>query len=246
MHKKIGIVIQARVGSTRLPAKVLMPIEGRPMLAWLLARLKMASNNYTLICAIPDDAENNVLEALCKKQNVHVVRGPEQDVLARYVMAADRFNLSDVIRITGDCPLMDFRLIDSFREIHCNGNWDFTANSVGTDTAFPRGMDVEIIKASALRLIGDVAHKKKFREHVTLYVYENPTNLKVNLIAPQGRQCRPELRLCVDEPADLNVVRKIYRHFLASIDFSLDDIIAFLDQNPAITKINADVRQKAY
>jgi spore coat polysaccharide biosynthesis protein SpsF len=223
-----------------------MQIEGKPMLDRLIARLRMASNIDTLICAIPDDAENDVLEALCKKQNVHVVRGPEQDVLARYIMAADHFNLSDLIRITGDCPLMDFRLIDFIRKIHFNGDWDFTANRVGTDKSFPRGMDVEIIKASALRHIAAVAHDKRFREHVTLYVYENQANFRVNLIAPQNRQTRPALRLCVDEPADLGLVRKIYKHFLPAIDFSLDDIIVFLDQNPAIAKLNADVEQKTY
>jgi spore coat polysaccharide biosynthesis protein SpsF len=246
MHKKVGIVVQARVGSTRLPSKVLKPIEGKPMLDRLIARLKMASNNYTLICAIPDNAENDILEALCKKQDVHVVRGPEQDVLARYIMAADHFNLSDLIRITGDCPLIDYRLIDSFSEIHCKGNWDFTANLIGNDKAFPRGMDVEIIRTSTLRHIGAVAHQKKFREHVTLYVYENPASFRVNIVTPQSRQTCPGLRLCVDESADLDLVRRIYQHFLPATDFSLDDIVVFLEQNPAIAKVNADVRQKVY
>ena len=216
------------------------------MLERLIERLKMASKDYAHICAIPDDRENDVLESLCKKLDVHVVRGPEEDVLARYLMVAEKFNLSDIIRITGDCPLMDFRLIDFIRKIHFIGDWDFTANLVGTDKAFPRGMDVEIIKASTLRHIAAFTHEKRFREHVTLYVYEKQANFRVNLIAPQDRQTRPDIRLCVDEPADLDLVRKIYKHFLPAIDFSLDDIIIFLDQNPAIAKLNADVEQKTY
>jgi spore coat polysaccharide biosynthesis protein SpsF len=242
--KNVGIVVQARVGSQRLPSKVLMQIEGKPLLGRVVERLKRVSDEHILICAIPDNDENAVLEVLCKKLGIHVVRGPEEDVLARYITAAEQFNLSDVIRITADCPLIDFRIIDAIREIHFKGGWDFTANLVGTVKAFPRGMDVEIVKTSALRSIAGLAHEQKFREHVTLYAYENPANFRMNIIAPSTRQARPDLRLCVDEPADLELVRKIYRHFLPETDFSLDDIITFLDVNPEVANLNKDVKQK--
>jgi spore coat polysaccharide biosynthesis protein SpsF len=206
----------------------------------------MASRDNILICAIPDSNENNVLESICNKLGVYVIRGPEEDVLSRYMMAADQFDLSDVIRITADCPLIDFRIINAISKIHFEGDWDFTANLVGIDKSFPRGMDVEIIKTSALYYIARIAHEQKYREHVTLYVYENPTNLRTKIVVPSAKQSRSDLRMCVDEPADLRVVKKIYKHFLPKTDFSLNDIIAFLDENQGIAELNKDVEQKAY
>ena len=245
-HRRVGIVVQARVGSKRLPSKVMMKIEDTPMIGWVLRRLEMVADDHILICAIPDNNENNVLETFCENLGVHVIRGPEEDVLARYMMAVDKFDLSDIVRITADCPLIDFRIIAAVREIHFKGDWDLSANLVGTAKSFPRGMDVEIVKASALYSISKIAQAEKFREHVTLYFYENPADFRVKLIAPPVRQARPDLRLCVDEPADLKQVRKIYNHFLPKTDFSLDDIIAFLELNPEIAILNKDVEQKLY
>ena len=242
--RRVGIVVQARIGSTRLPGKVLKEVEGRPLITRVFERLKWVRQASLIVCAIPETPENIPLRELCMKFEIEVLAGPEEDVLKRYVMAADRLGLTDVVRITADCPLIDPCLVDEFVEKHLSGKWDLTANLTGVGGAFPRGMDVEVVTASTLRRINSGSLARRFREHVTLHIYENPSEFKIHIIPPLREQARPDLRLCVDEVPDLEVVRAVYRNFLPRTQFGLDDIIGFLDNHPEIATLNRHVRAK--
>jgi spore coat polysaccharide biosynthesis protein SpsF len=246
MTRKVGIVIQARVGSSRLPGKILKKVKGRPLLTLLFDRLQGLADHPQLICAIPDSAENEPLRELCGQSGVSVFAGPEQDVLKRYVLAARDFDLTDVVRITSDCPLLDPRIVEKVIDRHLSGEWDLTLNESGVEGAFPRGMDVEVVKASTLDRIDQAARESFYREHVTLYLYKNPEKFAVQILSPQPHQARPDLRLCIDEPADLAVVRCVFQAFWPRLDFSLQEIIAYLDKNPAIRELNRNVQQKIF
>jgi len=245
MKRKAGVVIQARMGSRRLPGKVLKEIEGQSLIGRLIQRLKTRCRAYPIVCAIPDTPENIHLKNVCKGKGVDVVMGPEEDVLKRYVMAADQFELTDVVRITADCPLLDPRLVNHLIQRHVEGSWDLTANLTGVAGGFPRGMDVEVLRASTLHSLDGVATEFRFREHVTLYLYERPDQFKINIISASPEQARPDLRLCVDEIYDLEVVRAVYRNFIPRADFTLSEIIAFLDDHPEIKKLNQGVKQES-
>jgi spore coat polysaccharide biosynthesis protein SpsF len=182
---------------------------------------------------------------LCKESGVEVVTGPEEDVLNRYAIAVRHFGLTDVVRITGDCPLIDPQIVDRHIESHLSGPWDLTANLTGVDGGFPRGMDVEVVTSPVLHRLNDEIQDPRFREHVTLYLYENSSDFKVNIIHPLPKQARPDLRMCVDERSDVGLVEGVYEHFGSRTDFGLDDIITFLDEHSQIASLNQHVRQKS-
>lgn len=238
MSRRTGIVIQARVGSSRLPSKVLYDVEGLSVIGWVIARTQRVSRKDALVCAIPDTSANDALAVACEGFGVPVVRGPEHDVLARYRMCCDQYHLTDVVRITSDCPLIDPAIVDRAIHAHESGNYDLSANRVEEAGAFPRGMDVEVVRVSALRAIDALQLEPRYREHVTNYFYEHPDKFPLHYIDPEPFEARPSVRLCIDHREDLEVVRQVVRHFANRRDFSLAEIIRFLDAHPTIAALN--------
>ncbi len=236
--RRVAIVIQARMGSQRLPGKVLRPLGGRPLIAWCIARATRARLASEVVCALPDTRADDELAEACAFAGASVVRGSELDVLARYVNACDQARATDVVRITGDCPLIDPRVIDRHIERHIELDSDLTYNVVDEPAAFPRGMDVEVVKAAALRIAAASAVAQPHREHVTPYVYENPARFALARVDPLPGEARGDLRLCVDREADLMLVREVVAGFPDRDDFTLSEIIAFLDRHPEIVQWN--------
>jgi spore coat polysaccharide biosynthesis protein SpsF len=230
--------VQARVGSERLPAKVMRPLEGKPLIGWVVERAKQAALASRVICALPETASNDGLARFCASLGAAVHRGPEHDVLARYLDCCERFALTDVVRITGDCPLIDPAVIDRLIRAHTGGDWDLTWNPVEEPGAFPRGMDVEVVRAGALRAAAIGAATAAHREHVTLYCYDHPAEFRIQQVLPRPGEARPELRLCVDHEDDARVVQSVIRQFRGRNDFTLAQIVAFLDARPEIAHAN--------
>jgi len=241
--RNLAIVVQARMGSQRLPAKVLRIIEGKPLIGWVIERALQAAFASRVICALPETSPNDVLARVCGSLGVAIHRGPEHDVLTRYLDCCERFALTDVVRITGDCPLIDPAVIDRLIQAHVGGDWDLTWNPVEEPGAFPRGMDVEVVRVSALRAASERAVQNAHREHVTLYCYDHPTEFRIQAVMPRPGESRPELRLCVDHEDDAELVGAVIRHFGRRNTFTFAQLVAFLDEHPEVARIN-DRRKK--
>lgn len=230
--------------SERLPGKVLADICGKPMLLRVIERLALVSGVEKLVVAIPNTKENDVLEKILLKNNIEYSRGDEKDVLSRYYDAAKKNHLEHVIRITSDCPLIDYELVNSVIQNYVNSGADYTSNSLSR--TFPRGTDVEIFTFKTLERAHREAVKDYQREHVTPYIYEHPETFKLQNVEAEGKLRRQEIRLTVDTKDDLTLIRKIYENFkLNKRIFLTKDIIDFLDSNLDLLKINAHISQKS-
>jgi len=241
--RKIAAIIQARITSTRLPGKVLMDIEGKPMLWHVINRLKLSKKINEIILAIPNTKENDILEKFAKDNKVKYFKGSEEDVLSRYYEAAKEFKSDIVVRITSDCPLIDPQVVDLVIEKHLNSGADYTSNVL--QRTFPRGLDIEVFNFKVLEKTQKEARKNYQREHVTPYICENPKIFKLQNIKAKGKLRRPELRLTVDTKEDLKLIREIYRHLykLRKI-FYTEEIIDLFNNHQELIKINEKVRQK--
>ena len=241
--KKISAIIQARVTSTRLPGKVLMNIEGKPMLWHVINRLKFSKELDDIILAIPDTKENDILEKFAKDNKVKYFRGSEEDVLSRYYKTAKEFKCDVMVRITSDCPLIDPEIIDLVIEEHLNFKADYSSNTL--KRTFPRGLDTEVFNFDILEKSYKKAKENYQREHVTPYIYEHPEIFKLQNIEAEKELYRPELRWTVDTKEDLELVREVYRHlYKPQKIFYTKDIIDLSDKYSELMKINIHIKQK--
>lgn len=242
---KTSVIIQARMGSTRLPGKVLMKIKGITILEHLIKRLKLSKKIDDIIIATTINKEDEQIIEVAEKNNVNYFAGSEKDVLERYYLAANKFKSDIIIRITSDCPLMDYEILDKmltlfkekFNEIDYLSNTDVVKNT------FPRGFDIEIFKYELLEKIFNIATKEYEREHVTPYVYEHPSEFK--LCGFKNEIDYSNYRLTVDTSEDFNVIKLIFdKCYKENGYFNLNDVINVLRTNPEIIEINKEIHQK--
>ncbi len=243
MNDQIFVIVQARIGSTRLPGKIFKDIAGKPMLWHVISRLKCSQRINDIIIAIPDSAPNDEIEDFVKGLGIKCFRGNEEDVLSRYYGAAAEYKGKIIVRVTSDCPLIDPRIMDSVIEIQIRDQMDYT--SKGPNGSFSRGLDSEVFNFEVLERAYKEANQAYEREHVTPYIYQHPELFKVNIIQAVGRLRRPDLRLTVDTDEDLTLVREIYRRLYRNGHiFYIEDIIDLMDKYPELKSINAGIRQK--
>lgn len=243
--KNVGVIVQARMTSQRLPGKVMIRICGKPIIEHIYERLQRCRNISDIILAIPDAKESDPLEEQAKSMNCHFYRGDEHDVLSRYYHAAKAFGVDTIIRITGDCPLVDPTVIDRLVEDFLGkGTYDYMA--VGSEGNFPRGLDSEIFGYETLEKVHREARLEYEREHVTPYIYQHPDLFRVLFIEAQGKLRRPELRLTVDTEEDLLLIREIFSALQNNYGnhFSIEDVLTLLDVNPYLQSINKHIVQK--
>lgn len=234
-------IVQARTGSSRLPNKVLMDIEGKPMLWHVVSRLKYSKLIDRIVIATTADRRDDCIEKFCKENKVDFFRGDENDVLDRYYQAAKIYKADPVIRITSDCPVIDPRVIDKAISIYLENrdSLDYVRNSL-----YPRGLDTEVFSFCALERTWKEAQKDYQREHVTIYMYENAGTFKVHIM--KNEKDLSHLRWTVDEDKDLKLVREIYKRLCGEGEmFLMEDILKLLEKEPQLTEINKMVRQKA-
>lgn len=244
---KVVAIVQARMGSTRLPGKVLMEIRDKPMLEHVIDRLRETKMLDEIVVATTTKEQDKVIIQLAKKLGVSYFAGSENDVLGRYLGAAEEAKADIIVRITADCPLIDPRIIDDIVKHHLRTNANFTYNLIdeNNEKSFPRGSDVEVFSNAVLKRIGELAKEPRYREHVTSYVYEHPEPFKIEVIEAEGIFQRPHLRLCVDEEDDLRFISEIYaRLFRLGKLIRLDEVIKLLEACPELQQINVAVKQK--
>lgn len=229
-------VIQARIGSTRLPGKILKPVLGEPMLARMIERVKCAKSIDAIIVATTDTPEDDATAELAKKCGVAIFRGSEKDVLNRFYRAAKEARADIVLRLTGDCPLMDPGVIDlvvnHFKEAH--GAIDYC----GTPRNYPEGLDTEIFTFAALE---EAAHEAKLpseREHVTPYIKNHPERFTYDSWR-EGEGDNSSMHWSVDTQADFDFVTNIFEQlYPKNPSFNKDDVLSLLREHPELLDIN--------
>lgn len=239
--KRVAI-LQARMGSTRLPGKILKPILGKPMLAYQLERLGRCRQLDQFIVATTTNPADDTLAAFCETVSIPVYRGSEQDVLRRYYEAAVNTQADCVVRLTGDCPLIDPSVVDSVILAFQSAEpaVDYASNTL--ERTFPRGLDVEVFSVEALAKAHRTATESYEREHVTPYIYRHPETFKLL----QHRQIKDysHLRWTVDTPEDFALIEKILTAFYPQNPlFSHTDVLDLLAKHPEWNQINAHVEQ---
>ncbi len=238
---KALIIVQARMTSTRLPGKVLLPLAGEPMLARLIERLRRVRRANGIVVATTTNATDDPIAALCAQLGVPCHRGSEQDVLSRYADAARLYGADVVVRITADCPLIDPALIDQLIETYEEGDSDYVSNML--PPTWPYGMAVEVFSAAALAQAHAEATQAAEREHVTPFLYWHPERYRLRNVASPVDLSRH--RWTVDTPEDYELVRRLFDHLMPTQpQFTQADVLALLDQHPDWIAINQHVRQK--
>ncbi len=230
---KIVAIIQARMGSTRFPNKVIQPICGRPMIGLLIERLRKSRYIGEIILATSEDPRNDTLQSYVESLGIKVFRGDENDVLSRYYFAAKAAGANLVIRITGDCPIIDSQVVDSVIEDVLDKKADYGSNV--SPPTFPDGLDVEAFSFKALEAAYWEAHSPREREHVTPYVRENPQFRRTAILHNPNYSNE---RWTVDEHEDYEVVRGIFEYFHPRIDFSWQEVVALRKLKPEIFEPN--------
>jgi spore coat polysaccharide biosynthesis protein SpsF (cytidylyltransferase family) len=234
-------VIQARMGSTRLPGKVLADIGGRTMLGRVVARARRASTLDEVVVATSTLPEDEAVAREGARLGTSVFRGSEQDVLDRYHGAAREFRADVVVRITSDCPLIEPEVIDRVGTEFARAAVDYASNV--TPQTYPRGLDVEVMTADALSRAWREAREPHQRVHVTPYIYQHPELFRLlPLVAERDYSGH---RWTVDTPEDLAFVRAVYERLGDSDLVSWRDVLALLEREPELAGLNRHVRQKA-
>ncbi|MBI4590567.1 MAG: glycosyltransferase family protein [Candidatus Rokubacteria bacterium] len=243
-HGRIVAIVQARTGSSRLPRKVLRPLQGRPMLGHIIERIGRAKRVDVIAIATTDLPEDQEILELARRHGVEGFAGPAADVLARYHLAAREHAANVIVRVGGDEPLLDPATVDLMVSRHLESGADYTDNCRMV-RSFPGGLVVEVISRLTLDRIARVAQEPHQREHVTPYLYEHPEEFKITLVEAEGDLRRPELRLTVDTPEDFRLVEAIYQALWASGEIiDVRRAIRFLDGRPDLVRLNAHVRQR--
>lgn len=229
-------IVQARMGSTRLPGKIMMNILDKPILWHVINRTKKSKFIENIIVATTQNPEDDVICEFCRESGINYFRGSETDVLDRYYRCAKEFNGDIIVRLTSDDPLNDSSVIDRMIESFLDSFPDI--DYVGNDLKFsyPVGVNAQIFSRSALEKVWKEANDSEDREHVMLYLLNSPEKFKIKGI--ENEFDYSHYRWTLDFTEDFEFIKKIYMHF-GDLYFTMNDIIDYLDKNPQIVKINS-------
>lgn len=241
---KIVAIVQARVGSSRLPGKVLAEIAGVPMLEHVLKRAARIGGVNEVALATTDRADDDPLVELCRELGFGAYRGHATDVLDRYYHAARSMNADVIVRITGDCPLLDPRVSDETLEAFVSAAppLDFAANRLPDHRTYPIGLDTEVCSIGALEIAWREAGEPHQREHVMPFLYENPDRFRTRVVDAPGEW--GDLRWTVDTQEDLEFVRAVFRAFAPRTSFNWREVLALLERRPELAEINRGVQHR--
>ncbi|MFK2823627.1 cytidylyltransferase domain-containing protein [Arcobacter sp. YIC-80] len=238
----VYIVIQARTTSTRLPKKILLPLGDKTVLEVMLERL--SSFKDKIIIATTNDGTQNEIVDICKKHKIRYYEGDTNNVLSRYYEACLKYDLKDediVIRCTSDCPFIDSLLIKKAIALYKTSNANYV--SLGVHSGFPRGLDTEIFSFKLLKEAFNNATTDYEKEHVTPYIHTTIKD-KIKIEYLKSLENNSNFRITLDETDDYKAIKQLFSKLNNSEDFTYDELILALKQNPSIVKINSHVEQK--
>jgi spore coat polysaccharide biosynthesis protein SpsF len=232
------------MGSSRLPGKVMKQVMGKPLLGYLIDRVKLVGSIDEIVVATPVGVDNDVIERYCIEEDIVCYRGSEHDVLDRTLQALKSVDATVGVEVYGDCPLIDYRIIENVIAVFLsNPQYDFVSNDL--KTTYPPGMEVEVFNFNALNDSSNrLSDDHPDREHGTLYIRQNPTRYKIKNITASVEHFRPDLELEVDAAEDLDLISMIIEHFCGDPKLSLSEIITYIDTVPDLASINKNVHRR--
>jgi spore coat polysaccharide biosynthesis protein SpsF len=244
MIMKIAAIIQARIGSTRLPRKAMLKIKGKPLLFYMIQQVKKSDKLNDIIVITSKKKENNIIRNFCIKNNINCFSGDEKNLVKRYFQAAKKYNVDIIVRLTSDCPLIDPRVIDKCINKFLSLKYDFVGNtSPPFNLTYPDGMDVEIFSKETLKYVFDNCKNTSDLEHVTPFIWRKKKFFK--LCKLDSKKNLSKFRLTVDYKEDFILVKKIIEYFLANeIKINLKNIIFFLNNNSKVYSLNKMYNKK--
>lgn len=240
---KVGAIIQARMGSTRLPGKVMKNLSGKTVLSHVIERVKQSKEIDEIVIATSMSEQDEIISKEAKECNVKLFRGSEYNVLSRYYYAAKENNVDIIVRITSDCPLIDPIIIDNAINLYKENDHDIVTNAGSdlTKRTFPRGLDTEVFSFRILEEAFSNVEKDYQREHVTPYIYENSNKIYYY----KNEVDYSNYRWTLDTKEDWKLISKVYDHlYNGEHDFYLNDIINLMKKYPELNEINKDIEQK--
>jgi len=237
---KVIAIIQARMGSMRLPGKVLMSINGKPVLEYVIQFLKFSKLLDQIIVATTNLPQDNEIEKLCKKLNIECYRGSVDNVLERYYECARLYHGDLIVRITADDPLIDATIVDQVIQICKDTKCDFASTAI--TPKFPFGYFIESLTFSTLKKLYLTQNDPLSKEHVTYFIKQNIQLFNVKEISPSEKLARPQYRLTIDYKEDFHLMSKIFKKLYTPNSFiQYKDVIELLDKNPELAKINKNI-----
>ncbi|MDE6297839.1 MAG: aminotransferase [Muribaculaceae bacterium] len=239
---KDGIVIQARSGSTRMPSKILLPFDGeKRIIDIIIEKIKRDCPDKRIVLATTDNPADNVLEEIAKEHGIDCFRGSEEDVLKRFIGAADKFGIKRIIRVCSDNPFLDTSSFQAMFDRQSESGADYVC------FAFPDGrptikshlgLFAELATTEALRRAAALTDEKLYREHVTIFLYTHPDIFTIDRIPlPDFLADRTDLRLTLDTPSDFELLNELFSRFSKETSGSLSELIALVDENPKYGEI---------
>jgi len=235
------IVVQARMSSSRLPGKVLLPILGKSLLYRMIERLQMIAHKAQVVIATSEESADDIIAQEADTINVPCYRGSLNNLLDRHYQAAKKYNAAIVLKIPSDCPLIDPRIIDQVLDFYFAhpGDYDYVSNL--HPATFPDGNDVEIMTMACIEKAWTEAKRPLELEHTTPYIWENQENFRIgNVIWEAGKDYSMSHRFTIDYEADYLFIKRVFEElYPGKPDFACEDIINLLEQQPEIYNINA-------
>ena len=240
---KVNAIIQARCGSTRLPGKIFMEINGKPLLWHVVNRLKYTELIDDIIVATTTDSKDDATEEWCNKNEIKCYRGSEDNVLNRFYMASVAFPCDVIVRVTADDPFKEPSIVDRIIKKLIDENLDIACNVF--PPSFPEGLDCEVLKFNVLETMEKTTNDPYDREHVTPYIYNHPEKFKIGNLT-SSRQLS-NYRWTIDNEEDYEMVNAIYekRKNQQEEILLMEEILEILEENPEIASINSDVKRSA-
>lgn len=241
MEKPMRVaIVQARMASSRLPGKVMREVMGKPLIAHMLERLKFSQKIEKIVVATSTDPSNDALCVFLQSQGVEVYRGSEEDVLDRFYQAAKLFGASTVVRLTADCPLIDYKIVDQVIEKYETGVFDHVVTA-GDNPGYPDGLDVEAFSFVALETAWREADKASEREHVTPYI-KTSGRFRTDILRPE-RDHSAE-RWTVDNDEDLAVVTNILKElYRPGKYFGMKEVLDYQLRHPEAFEMNRHIQR---
>lgn len=245
---KVVGVIQARMGSSRLPGKVMLPLAGEHVIEHDVARVRAASNVDETVVATTTHSRDDIVDRYASRGGASVFRGSESDVLGRMFGAARRANANIVVRVTADCPLVAPEIIDTVVDRLRETGAEYTCTTI--KRTFPRGLGVDAFTLRSFEIVEEQAHEPYEREHVVPYYHEHPEQFDIEMVTSQDvyaeseYQDRTDLRLTLDEADDYELLRRVYEEVEWHGILEARDAIDYIDQND-IGRLNKHVEQKS-
>ncbi len=234
-----SIAIIARVGSSRYPQKVLREINGKSFIQRTIERVKYCELKKDIFLIIPESSDNDILKVIAEENNIFCFRGNKEDVLSRIFNLCKDFNISNIVRINGDCPFIDPKLIDFIIDIHLKGNYDYTSNII--KDSYPIGMHVEAIKFKPLKQAFELASLKIEREHVTPYIYNRPDIFKIKSII--SKTDNSDLRICIDYPGDFLMAKHLIKKTNDKL-MNTNDLVKLIRNDKELLKLCSRYHKK--